>query len=72
MKLGTRIFLCYLLVFGTGFYYLINWVMDDLRIRYLEGVEETLVDMANIMASFVGSEMEDRQFEPEKLREVFD
>lgn len=72
MKLGTRIFLCYILVFGTGFYYLINWVLDDLRIRYVEGVEETLVDQANIMASFAGHDMTGNQFDPERLRRIFD
>ena len=40
MKLGTRIFFCYLLIFVVCFYYPINWIRDTLRTRYLEGVED--------------------------------
>lgn len=72
MKLGTRIFLCYVAIFTIGCYYLIDHVLDDLRIRYLEGVEETLVDQANIMASLVGIEMENAKFDPKFLHKVFD
>jgi two-component system sensor histidine kinase CreC len=71
MKLGTRILCSYLLVFGLGFYFLISWVLDDIRIRYLEGVEESLVDQANIMASMVGHEMEANRFSPDELHRVF-
>jgi two-component system sensor histidine kinase CreC len=72
MKLGARILFSYLLIFGLGFYFLINWVMDDIRTRYLEGVEESLVDQANIMASLVGHEMETKRFSPEELHRVFE
>jgi hypothetical protein len=33
-------------------------VLDHLRIRYLEGVEDPLVDQANILAAIAGNEME--------------
>jgi two-component system sensor histidine kinase CreC len=54
MRLGLRILLCYLLVFGLGFTSLIHWVLGDLRQRYLEGVEEVMVDQANLLAATVG------------------
>ncbi len=72
MRLGTRIFFCYLFIFVICFYYPIHWVLDNLRTRYLEGVEEPLVDQANILAAMVGSEMEVGQFDPEKWHRVFD
>ncbi len=72
MRLGTRIFFCYLLIFVICFYYPIHWVLDNLRTRYLEGVEEPLVDQANILAAMVGREMEAGQFDPEKWYQVFD
>jgi len=72
MKLGVRILCSYLLVFGLGFYFLINWVLDDIRFRYLEGVEESLVDQANIMASLVEHEMDANRFSPEELHRVFE
>ena len=65
MKLGTRIFICYLLIFATCFYYPINWMLNNLRTRYLEGIEDPLVDQANLMAGIVGHQMENRQFDPE-------
>jgi two-component system sensor histidine kinase CreC len=72
MKLGTRIFFCYLIIFVLCFSYPINWILDNLRTRYLEGVEEPLVDQANILASLVSSEMESSRFDPERWQRVFD
>ena len=66
MRLGTRIFFSYLIIFSVCFSYPINWVLDNLRTRYLEGVEEPLVDQANILAVLVGREMEANQFDPDK------
>jgi len=40
--------------------------------RYLEGVEEPLVDQANILASMVGSEMEADRFDPANWHRVLD
>ena len=71
MKLGIRIFLCYLLIFIICFSYPINLILDNLRIRYLEGVEDPLVDQANILAAIVGLEMEEGEFDPERLRRAF-
>jgi len=72
MKLGTRIFFCNLVIFAVCFYYPIDWILDNLRIRYLEGVEDPLVDQANILASIVGLEMETGTFNPEKLSRAFE
>ena len=71
MKLGSRIFFCYLIIFVVCFSYPINWVLDNLRTRYLEGVEEPLVDQANILAAIVGHEMQAGQFDPDKWYQVF-
>jgi len=71
MKLGTRIFICFFLIFAVCFYYPIDWMIDNLRIRYLEGVEDPLVDQANILAAAIGREMETGQFDPEKWYAVF-
>jgi two-component system sensor histidine kinase CreC len=71
MKLGTRIFFSYLIIFILCFSYPINWVVDNLRTRYLEGVEEPLVDQANILAVLVGREMEANQFDPDKWYQGF-
>lgn len=71
MKLGLRIFLCYFTIFVVCFYFPINWVLDSLRIRYLEGVEDPLVDQANILASIAGRDMESGTFDKERWHEIF-
>lgn len=71
MKLGARIFFCYILIFAVCFYYPIDWVVKNLRTRYLESVEDPLVDQANILAGIVGLEMETDRFDPEKLYTAF-
>jgi len=72
MRLGTRIFFCYLVIFVICFSYPINWVLDNLRARYLEGVEEPLVDQAHILATMVGDEMQADRFDPDKWYQVFE
>ncbi len=71
MKLGARIFGCYLIVFSICFAYPINWVVENLRNRYLEGVEDPLVDQANILAAMVGAQMTAGQFDPDAMENAF-
>lgn len=71
MKLGLRIFIGYFLISAVCFYYPINWVLDTLRSRYLEGVEDPLVDQANILAAMVGADMENGQFDRDKFYQIF-
>ena len=72
MKLGLRIFGCYLIIFCICFAYPVGWVLDTLRTRYLEGVEDPLVDQAHILAGVVGQMMSDNQFDPEALYQTFE
>ena len=71
MKLGLRIFICYFTIFIVCFFFPINWVVENLRIRYLEGVEDPLVDQANVLASIVGYEMEKGSFDTDKWDRIF-
>jgi two-component system sensor histidine kinase CreC len=72
MRLGTRIFICYLVIFIVCFYYPVHWTLGTLRVRYLEGVEDSLVDQASILAGVVGSQMEAEEFKPERLYKTFE
>ena len=72
MKVSTRIFLCYLVISAVCLYYPFDWVLDTMRTRYLEGVEDPLVDQANTLAAAVELEMERGGFEPGKWNEAFD
>ena len=71
MKLGLRIFFLYALIFTVCFYYPINWTWTTLRFRYLEGVEDPLVDQANILAAIIGQEMQTGDFDPARLYQAF-
>lgn len=71
MKLGLRIFGCYLLIFCLCFAYPVGWVLDTLRTRYLEGVEDPLVDQANILAVMVGQMMAEKRFSPQGWQQTF-
>ncbi|MFZ1984829.1 MAG: hypothetical protein WAU91_10480, partial [Desulfatitalea sp.] len=71
MKLGLRIFGCYLVIFLLCFSYPIAWVLDNMRTRYLEGVEDPLVDHANILAEIVGRQMAAGRFRPDDLQKYF-
>jgi len=72
VRLGTRIFICYLVIFIVCFYYPVHWTLGTLRVRYLEGLEDPLVDQASILAAIIGSQMETKEFKPEKLYKTFE
>jgi two-component system sensor histidine kinase CreC len=72
MKLGLRIFACYLVIFCICFAYPVGWVLDSLRSRYLEGVEDPLVDQAHILAGVVGQMMAAGRFDPATFYQTFE
>jgi two-component system sensor histidine kinase CreC len=57
MKLGLRMFLFYLALFAACLYFTTGWIWTTLRTRYLESVEEPLVDSANLLAALAEREM---------------
>ena len=61
MKIRTRIFLLFTILTLSGFYALVDWLKSDLRQRYLESLEEPLVDTANILATMMAAEIEQQQ-----------
>ena len=72
MKLGLRILVGFLLIFVGAFYFLTSGFLSDIRYRYLEGVEDVLVDQARILAAAVSADMEAGRFAPEHMRQIFD
>ncbi len=56
MKLGVRIFLSTLIISIVSLFYPFEHFKENLRQRYLEGVEEPLVDIANILAALAEKE----------------
>jgi two-component system sensor histidine kinase CreC len=72
VRIHTRIFLCFLLVVGGGFAYLVHWVQNDLRRHYLEAAEEPLVDTANVLAALTAARAGDGAPATAGLRAAFD
>ncbi len=72
MRLGTALFLAYLFIFGLCLAYPMAHLANRLRTRYLEGVEEPLVDQANVLAGLIGRDMETGRFDADELRQTFD
>jgi two-component system, OmpR family, sensor histidine kinase CreC len=72
MSIRLQIIAGFLLIVAAGFYYLTNWVIDDLRPHYLKSMEESLVDQATLLAAWVSAEADKGTLPPADLRPVFD
>ncbi|MCP4138552.1 MAG: two-component system sensor histidine kinase CreC [bacterium] len=57
MKIQTRILISFFCIYIAGFYFLGDFVITDIRPRYLEAVEESLNDTAHLLASLLESEI---------------
>lgn len=71
MKLAARIFFAYLLISVICFSYPVSRFVKDLRMFFLESVEDPLADHATLLASIVGTQMEAKRFKPEDLYRAF-
>ena len=57
MRIRTRILIGFILLYAIGSYFVYDMIVSDIRPRYLEAVEESLVDTAHLMASLIESDM---------------
>lgn len=71
MSIRNRILLLFVLVVTAGFGFLTRWIADDLRPRYLESIEESLVDTSNLLAQMVELQFRDQQDPAAGLAEAF-
>lgn len=72
MKIRYRLFAALLVIVGVGFYQLVDWILEDLRPRYLEAMEETMVDISTLLASLAEIQMRDGTVDTSNLRAAFD
>lgn len=72
MKIGTRIILGFLLIIAVGFYYLANWVINDVRPHYMKSMEESLIDTATLLASQLSTRVAGPEIPVGDLRTAFD
>ena len=71
MKLASRIFLAYLLISVVCFSYPVSHVFRDVRMFFLESVEDPLADQANVLASIAGTWMEAGKLDTDRLFAAF-
>ena len=57
MSIRARIFLVFIATVITGFTLLANWIRSDVADRYSESFEEVMVDMANLLAELITSDL---------------
>lgn len=56
MSLRVRLLLLILTIYGAGGYFITRWVTDQIRPRYLESMEATLVDTSVLLAGVLETE----------------
>jgi two-component system, OmpR family, sensor histidine kinase CreC len=71
VRIQTRIILSFSLLVGLGFYFLIDWMIDDLRPRYLEAVEEALIDESYTLAELIAVQSKDKPINPVFFHDAF-
>jgi len=71
VKIRTRIFLVFVLVVVGGFFFLVRWIGGDLRPRYLESLEEPLVDTAYVLAELLADQLSTQPPDIDQLRQAF-
>lgn len=71
MRIRYKIFLGFFLAAATALYFLMDWVKDDVRKRYLESVEEIMVDTANVLACLASNHVKDGKIDTTEFAKVF-
>jgi two-component system sensor histidine kinase CreC len=69
VKIRTRIIVSFALVVVVAFTFLVRWIREDLTRRYLEAVEESMVDLATILAGIVSRDLEAGGGSPDRIRD---
>lgn len=70
MSIKWRILSGFLVIYVTGFYFLYDFLANEIRPRYLETVEESLNDTANILASLVEEEIKNSVIKLDTIKPV--
>lgn len=70
MRLGVLLFIAYAVILGLCFTYPVVLIAQQVRLVYLEGVEEPLVDTANILAELTGQALERGELDVAALYEL--
>lgn len=71
MTLRLRLLIAFLVLTVPAFYYFIDFAINNVRPRYLETVEESMNDTANILAASAELDLRGTRPTPDRLRQVF-
>lgn len=74
MSIRARIIISHLIIIGIGFFYLVKRITDtkEIKSRYMESVEEPMVDMAHLLASIIELDTVDGTIDPQRFRDAID
>ncbi len=72
MSIRRRIILGIVLLLSAGFYFPIDFIVDDIELRYRESTEEPLVDAARVLAAVAAASAEDSQIDTALFKKSFD
>ena len=71
MRLTRVTLLIIALIIGSGFYLLVRRQLDEVEPQTFQATEESMVDTAHLLASFVEAELDDGAFDPARFRAAF-
>lgn len=72
ISIRASILLVYLLVVGGGFYAIMSTMTQEIQPRYLESMEESLVDTANILAAQLEHSAELEGYAADTIEKIFE
>ena len=59
MKIRYRIFAGFAIILALGLYFVVSWILTDVYIQPKKSMEESLVDISHILASYLEQDIED-------------
>lgn len=71
MSLRLKLLVLLLAICGVGGYFFTRWTLEQVRPRYLESMEESLIDTAVLLASVLETSSDTGGFNAEGLRRAF-
>lgn len=68
MRISYRIFIGFVIILVTGFYFFISWMISDVSVQPKKSMEESLVDIAHILAAYLEENIIDQKIVTETLK----
>lgn len=71
MKIRTQIFLSFLVLISLGFYFFVDWALDDIKPHYRESTEDSLADTAIVLGALAGESAKAGNLDVNSFRTAF-